>query len=165
MLEELQASLLQRVRTHRLTAAPLGGRSGFIPELNRVIEENSRWLGETVDRYGWPDSDVVGKDGAHAAWFLAQHADQHPEVQRRCLALLQVAVSAGKAERRDLAMLSDRVRVNSGDPQLFGTHWRYDGADWVPMAAIVEPEDVDSRRRAMGLDSRAENRERMRRHR
>lgn len=102
-------------------------------------------------------------DGAHAAWHIAQHADERPVFQRRCLELLEAAVRDGRAERRDLALLTDRLRVNAGEPQVFGTHWRYDGSGWEPMTAISDLQTVDDRRAAMGLDSLEENRGRMRR--
>jgi hypothetical protein len=129
--------------------------------LRRVSSNNAQWLESVVDRYGWPDSQLVGEDGAHAAWFLAQHADDRADFQRRCLALLELAADAGKADRRDVAHLADRVRVNAGEPQVFGTHWRYDGNDWQPLAPISDPGSVDERRRAMELDSLEENRHRM----
>jgi hypothetical protein len=40
---------------------------------------------------------LVGEDGAHAAWLLAQHADRDPAFQRRCLDLLTQAVAGREA--------------------------------------------------------------------
>ncbi|MFI6797222.1 hypothetical protein [Streptosporangium canum] len=44
---------------------------------------------------GWPGKDMVGETGADAAWLLAQHADQDPQLQRDCLPLLQAAGRRG----------------------------------------------------------------------
>lgn len=162
MNAELRASLLDRVAAHERAAAPLVRGPAFLPELNALMLKNVAWLEQVVDRYGWPDADLVGQDGAHAAWFLAQHADGRPDLQRRCLALLERAVEAGKADRGDLALLTDRLRVNAGEPQLFGTHWRYSGNDWQPLTPVTRPDTVDERRLAMGLDTLQEHRNRMR---
>jgi hypothetical protein len=53
-----------------------------------VDADNLAWLKEVVAEVGWPGQSMVGEDGAHAAWLLAQHADQDPAFQRRCLELL-----------------------------------------------------------------------------
>ena len=52
-------------------------------EWQRVDRENQAWLKENVERHGWPGRSLVGVDGAHAAWLLAQHAEH--EFQRDCL--------------------------------------------------------------------------------
>jgi hypothetical protein len=52
---------------------------------------NLAWLKETVAEVGWPGRSMVGEDGAHAAWLLAQHADRDPAFQRRCLDLVTQA--------------------------------------------------------------------------
>lgn len=52
--------------------------------------------------------------------------------------------------RRNLAMLTDRVRVNTGRPQLYGTQFRPIGGKHVPLE-IEDTEHVDERRAQMGL--------------
>jgi hypothetical protein len=162
MLAQLRASLLNRVASYQRAAAPLIRGPGVFPELRRLAEQNAVWLERVIDQHGWPDRELVGEDGAHAAWFLVQHADCRPDFQRRCLELLELAVEAGKADSRDLALLTDRVRVNAAERQLFGTHWHFDGNDWQPMTPISRPDTVDERRRDMGLDSLEDNLARMR---
>jgi hypothetical protein len=72
-------------------------------------DDNTAWLRTAIDEYGWPGRTLVGAEGAHAAWLIAQHADRSPAFQRRCLKLLENAVAAGEAEAADLAYLTDRV--------------------------------------------------------
>jgi hypothetical protein len=90
-----------------------------IKELMRVDQANTAWLTELTARRGWPGRTLVGKDGAHVAWLLAQHAD--PQSQPAFLDLLREAVAAGEASASDLAYLEDRVRMHAGQPQLYGT--------------------------------------------
>ena len=50
-------------------------------ELHAVDAENTRWLKEQVATHGWLGSSLVGRDGAHHAWLLVQHADADAEFQ------------------------------------------------------------------------------------
>ncbi len=72
-------------------------------------------LKEIVAAHGWPGRSVVGDDGAHGAWLIAQHAPA--EYQRQVLPLVQAAVRAGERALGDGALLEDRVLVADGKPQ------------------------------------------------
>jgi hypothetical protein len=67
-----------------------------------------------------PGRTLTGEDGAAAAWLLAQHADRDL-VRRVFLDALRGGVDQGEASLAHLAYLEDRVRVNAGRPQLYGT--------------------------------------------
>jgi len=64
---------------------------------------------------------LVGTDGVRDAWLLAQHADHDLSTQRWALELLSKAVADGEANARHEAYLIDRVRMNEGREQLYGT--------------------------------------------
>jgi hypothetical protein len=87
----------------------------------RLTTRHADRLAEIMTAYGWPTIELVGAEASRCAWKLAQHADRQLDVQRRALALLEAAVADGQASRRDLAMLRDRVLVNEGRRQLYGT--------------------------------------------
>ena len=112
---------------------------------------NTAWLMAIVEQVGWPGHSLVGEDGARAAWLFAQHADLNPPFQRRCLELLRHAVESGEASPADLAHLTDRVLLASGEPQLYGTQVTVREGQYVP-ARLRDPETVDARRIAVGLD-------------
>ncbi|MFG2004091.1 DUF6624 domain-containing protein [Spirillospora sp. NPDC048911] len=113
--------------------------------------DNLAYLKQVIEKHGWPGRDLVGDDGAHAAWILAQHADRDRAFQRRCLTLLTAAVEAGQAAARDLAYLTDRCRVAEGRPQVYGTQYNPDGP-----APIEDPDGLDARRAQAGLGPHAE---------
>jgi uncharacterized protein DUF6624 len=157
--EELRAELLarceedQRVRQGPMPSGPFREIPEEIREMMRVDEANTAWLTELTARRGWPGRTLVGKDGAHAAWLLAQHAA--PESQRAFFGLLRAAVAAGEASPRDLAYLEDRVRMHDGQPQLYGTQFRRDELG-LRAWTIEDPEHLDERRAAVGLPPFAE---------
>jgi hypothetical protein len=125
---------------------PPGTRLGPTQDYSR-----SRRLRDIVDRIGWPTFDQVGRDGAEAAWLIAQHADSDVAFQEAALALMTDAVAAGQADPGDLAYLTDRVAMNRGEPQTYGSQVRCRGGAPAPATPIVEPDRVDERRAAVGL--------------
>lgn len=99
-------------------------------------------LRKIVTEHGWPGRSLVGPDGAMAAWVLAQHLDEEPALQRQCLALLERAVADGEADAESLAYLTDRVLVNEGKPQRYGTQGN---------GAAGDVARVNANRKAIGL--------------
>lgn len=90
-------------------------------EWQRIDVANTDRLRVIVAEHGWPGRSLVGDDGAHNAWLIAQPADRQLDFQREALGLLADAVLRGEAAERDLAYLADRVRTNEGREQVYGT--------------------------------------------
>ena len=107
-----------------------------------VDADNTAWLDLMVSRHGWP----TGGQAARDAWLLAQHADAQVDVQRRFLEAMQLA----GADPKLVAYLTDRVRLNHGEPQLFGTQMLIRRGE-VILRPLAEPETVDERRASVGL--------------
>lgn len=104
-----------------------------------------------VAEHGWPTTRLVGDDGARAAWLLVQHADRHPAFQRECLTLMKAA-DPGEVDPVNLAYLTDRVLVNEGKPQVYGTQfWTVDG-EMVPRP-IADPAKVETLRAEVGMET------------
>ncbi|ANP56923.1 hypothetical protein AVL59_32135 [Streptomyces griseochromogenes] len=121
-------------------------------KLLSVEDDNTAWLHGVLRERGWPGWSTVGRDGAAAAWLLAQHADRHPQVQARCADLLAAAVLHGDAEPSHLAYLEDRLAVARQQPQWFGTQFRAGGdGGWEPFP-LQDPDGVDERRAVIGLE-------------
>lgn len=117
--------------------------------------EHTARIKKIVRDYGWPGVSLVGADGAQAAWLLVEHADADVESQQQCLALMEAAVAAGEARPQDLACLTDRVRINTGQPQVYGTQVRITDGSVAPK--LIEDEaNVDARRATAGLEPLAE---------
>lgn len=150
MDEGLRAELLRRVEKDQ------AARRAWDPDaMVEADGENLPWLKGVVAEHGWPGASLVGTDGAHAAWLLAQHADADPAFQRRCLDLMAAAAEAGEATRRELAYLTDRVLLAEGQRQVYGTQMMRKRGHYVPKD-LGNPESVDQRRAAVGLEPVAE---------
>ncbi|HEX6355632.1 DUF6624 domain-containing protein [Actinophytocola sp.] len=112
--------------------------------------ERTDRLREIIAEYGWPTFRLVGTDGATAAWVIAQHSDHDPAFQQKALKLMRAAARAGQADPIELAYLTDRVAVNTGRLQIYGTQVRCVDGAFAP-APLVDPEHVDERRASVGL--------------
>ncbi len=136
---------------------------GYHPRMEEIHRRNAARLREIIDEHGWPSESLVGENGAEAAWLIAQHAIGEPDFQRLCLKLLKAAADAGEVADWQPAYLEDRIRVFEGRPQLYATQFDI-GDNGLPVPyEIEEPDSVDSRRRAVGLESLAEQIGRMQR--
>ena len=139
----------QRVRRELMDQNLLG--EGYHPRMEEVHRRNTARLKEIIAQQGWPGQELVGEDGAFAAWRIAQHSIGDPPFQRSTLLFLEDAASRGDVPAWHAAYLLDRIRMYEGKPQIYGTQFmpneQGDTAPW----EIEEPEHVDERRAAIGL--------------
>ncbi len=154
--EELRRELIamrdedMRVRDELLAANELGG--AYVPRMEAVHVKNAARLGELIERHGWPADDIAGKDGAEAAWIIAQHAIGEPEFQRQALVRMQECAAEGRVPAWHAAYLEDRIAMYEGRPQRFGTQWIDDPVDgrarpW----RLADPAVINELRASVGL--------------
>lgn len=162
--ETLRDELLEMARRDRQVRAELVASGelfdvGYEPRMARVHERNARRLRRIIESVGWPGTDLVGLDGAEAAWLILQHAIAEPDLQRHALPLVQAAVREGTASPRQAAMLEDRIRFFEGRPQRYGTQFDWDAEGNLSPGDVEEPRRLDERRRAIELPPLAEQME------
>lgn len=156
-LRQLLISLAERdLETRARLAADLSLFDGYHEEMRALHEENAAILDRVIQERGWPGRDMVGEDGAEAAWLIVQHAIALPEFQRRCLTLLDEAAANGSVPPWQPAMLLDRIRTFEGKPQVYGTSFDWDEHGLMSPRPIADPASVDERRAAVGLPPLAE---------
>jgi 5'-nucleotidase (lipoprotein e(P4) family) len=105
---------------------------------------------------------TVGEFGAQAdkdAWLLVQHADRNVAFQERVLGLLAELAPAGETNRSNFAYLWDRVAVNTGKKQRYGTQGKCVGiGEWAPHD-VESPAELETLRASVGLQTMAEYKE------
>jgi hypothetical protein len=99
---------------------------GYDKEMESLHIENAEKLSDIVDEYGWPGRSLAGKDGADAAFMLAQHSISKPALQRKFLEYLRVAAEQGEATYIQVACLEDRILFNEGNSQKYGMIFDWD---------------------------------------
>jgi hypothetical protein len=158
--QELAAELIalaaedQRVRSELLAEGVLFG--GYHPRMEAEHRRNAARLAQVIAEHGWPGEKLVGVEGAAAAGMIAQHAIGEPGFQRACLAALEQAAARGEVPAWQPAMLEDRIRVFEGRLQRYGTQLEIDDEGRLYPHPIEDPEGVEARRQAVGLEPLAE---------
>lgn len=114
--------------------------------INRII------ITEIIDKYGWLSRNEVGEKGNLALWAVIQHSDSDIKTQEKYFTVMQKAVKEGKARRQDLAYLEDRILVNQGKKQLYGTQFNLDKeTKEIKPKDVEDPENLNKRRESVGL--------------
>jgi hypothetical protein len=138
------------VRAELAAADELGGP--YVPRMEAIHLKNAARLRELIDRHGWPDEDIAGKDGAEAAWLIAQHAIGEPEFQRKALRWMRESAGQGRIPAWHAAYLEDRIAMCEGRPQRFGTQWLDDPRDGrIRPWKLADIERVNELRAGVGL--------------
>ena len=154
--QPLRRELLEMARLDRSVRAELVASGtlfdvGYEPRMARVHQRNAQRLRRIIEAIGWPGSDLVGSDGAEAAWLILQHAISEPDLVRRALPLLTTAAREGKADSAHAAMLEDRIRFFEGRPQRYGTQLDWDADRNLSPGEVEDPQLLAERRAAAGL--------------
>ena len=117
-------------------------------------ENNTALLCPILKEFGWPTSDMVGKDGADAAFFLLKNSSSN-QLQIDLLPVIVAATKQGEIPRPAFAGYLDRLRLNSGLKQLFGTQATIING-FLVLYPIEGESQVDARRKAYDLPPLAE---------
>lgn len=128
---------------------------GYHPRMESVHRDNAARLRAIIAESGWPTADVVGVDGAEAAWMIAQHSIGEPGFMRSCRDLIDEASVRGAVSRAHFAFIDDRIRVFEGRAQRFGTQLR-GGPDGLEPYPLEDPAGVEQRRRDLGMPALSE---------
>lgn len=121
-----------------------------------IDERNTKRIRDIIKQYGWPGRSLIGKEAADGVWLLIQHADKDVKFQKEALELLKKAVALGEADKKHEAYLEDRIRVNAGQPQIFGTQFHKDTEGNVHPNPIEDMDHIEDRRIEFGLGTFSE---------
>ena len=118
-----------------------------------VDERNRNKLKEIFEEHGFPTRRLVGKDAMQGIFLMIQHSDGDREWQKSQLANIERAVKNGDLDGQTYAYLYDRIKVNSGEKQLYGTQFeKVDPINkTVELAETEEIENLDKRRMEIGM--------------
>ena len=115
-----------------------------------IDNENYKKLENIVDVHGWPTISEHGEEATKAAFLIIQHSKT--ELQKKYLPYLKEAAVKGELKLNYLAMLEDRILLADGSMQLYGTQLRRNDSGEIEFHPIKDVENVDARRKKMGLN-------------
>jgi hypothetical protein len=109
-------------------------------------------LVEILNQYGYPGYDLVGEKAEQAYWVMVQHSDFDPEFQKKVLLELEKQVQKENANSRNFGLLTDRVKINTGQKQIYGTQVTYisEKCQAIPKP-LEDSANVNKRRAEVGL--------------
>ena len=117
-----------------------------------VFNSNQKRIEILFNQYGFLGYDLVGERGSSIFWTLVQHLDHTPAFQKRVLAKMKIEVLNGNAKPSDYGYLVDRVQINTGKQQVYGTQVDY---NWKKCQAypinLKDSIHVNNRRNQIGL--------------
>jgi hypothetical protein len=126
----------------------------FAPRFESIDVENTKELKKLLKVYRWFTISAFGLKADNEAWLLVQHADTNLKFQKSILKVLKQLYLLGETNKSNYAYLYDRVKaIGEGKLQLYGTQGKCVGPQkWEPHQ-IEDPENVDKRRKEMGMVS------------
>ena len=104
-----------------------------------------------IDTYGWLGKNVVGVNGNFTIALIMLHADL--STQEKYLPLMREAYKKSNVDPYDLALLEDLVALREGKQQIYGSNLVTFDEKKYYISAIIDPENVNSRRAALGLNT------------
>jgi hypothetical protein len=89
----------------------------------------------------------------YGVFLMLQHSDGDKEWQKSQLPNIEKAVKKGDLQGQSYAYLYDRIKINSGEKQLYGSQFsKVDPViKSVELAETEDLENLDNRRREMGM--------------
>lgn len=118
----------------------------------QISKENFSKMQSLIVQNGWPTYNAVGKIAADGPLLIINH-HKDDAVRVQYLAQIKQACLNKQGSCIEFAKIQDRILVNAGKPQLYGMQFRYNANRKLVPFPIQDPEYVDQRRAAIGLES------------
>ncbi|WP_329741773.1 DUF6624 domain-containing protein [Dyella sp. A6] len=159
-LPRLQAELaaMARADQHSRSAWMSTGFKRGSPEeanMERLDAAHLQRLRVILKHHGFPDATEVGRDGVENFWLLSQHAVSDTPFMTKVLDRARPLMLRGELSHHDYALMVDRVRVQQGRKQIYGTQTSIQDGHFV-LYPIEDAAHLAQRRARMGLMPEAE---------
>ena len=116
-----------------------------------IIEENYKKMQQLLETYGWPKYSMVGELAADAPLLVINHHEDE-SVRKKYLAQIKQSCIENEGSCMEFAKIQDRILVNENQLQIYGMQFRYNAQRTLEPFPIIDPEYVDQRRAAIGLE-------------
>ena len=121
-------------------------------QIERTDSTNLVTVKRILDTYGWPSG--LSEDANNAIFLVIDHSDL--ETMNKYLGVFQDAASRGILPMQDLVTLEDRILMDSGNPQFYGTQSRQiskEGKSQIYIWPVDNPDKLNGRRASVGLST------------
>lgn len=149
-LEDINESSLRLRQNVMPTINRFGYESPQMDSLNSLIQNYDSLalikVENIISTYGWLGKSKIG-DWANSTLFIViQHA-QDNSIREKFYPLLEESVKEGESRKSDLATMKDRILIENGQPQIYGTQTNNLGQ----LFPVENKNKLNKRRRQVGL--------------
>ena len=116
-----------------------------------IAKDNYEMMLQLLDKYGWPQYSKVGKIAADAPLLIINHHEEDA-IREKYINQIKQSCLNNEGSCIEYAKIQDRILVNNNQPQLYGMQFRYNDQRALEPFPIKDPEYVDQRRKAIGLE-------------
>ncbi len=118
--ESLKQPIINFGTTTKKTPKHIKKKWGLLNYLVYILDHiHNTHIHRIIEQYGYPTSKLLGKKGLFQFFVLVQHQDSDSELQKQCLEYCNFSP-------KDRAYLTDRVLINEGKKQRYGTQFQRD---------------------------------------
>lgn len=118
-----------------------------------VFTTHQKRLKQIFDKYGFVGFDLAGEEGSRNFWLMVQHSDHSPNFQKEVLEKMKIEVDKGNAIPSNYGLLIDRVNLNTGEKQIYGTQVTYNiETGQAYPKPLKDSLKVNERRKSIGLE-------------
>jgi hypothetical protein len=115
-----------------------------------VLSSNTKYLKGLVSIVGWIDVRRFGYPASTAAFFIVQHSDDLP-LMLAVLPGIKEDVDAGRTDGDAYALLFDRLQLNLGEKQRYGSQVMRDEFGDASLLPVEDPGRLDDLRKGLGM--------------
>jgi len=141
----------QKYRLLMMRETNIAKRNVLNIKMESADSSNRIKVTELITRYGWLSAGDIGERAEATIWMVLQHA--HLEMHQKYYPIIKNAVAHGKARDWQLAYLEDRIAIETGKPQKYGTQLLQDIDGRYYLAPLYAPDSVNIYRYEVGLGS------------
>ncbi len=150
----LGEELAERSREDQRVRQAARGESFDEKQRRAMIEvdrDNTDFLLSILEEMGWIDAVRFGPQASQDAFLLVQHSDDL-RLMRTALPHVEKDVRAGRIDGQSYALLYDRLQLNLGYLQRYGSQLATTADDESVLMPCEDPEKVNERRAELGME-------------
>lgn len=120
-------------------------RSNDFIKLAKEDHRNQELVISIIEKCGMPTLKEVDQKQMDAVWLVLQHSDK--EIRKKYFPQIEKAVKNGDLSKQQYALMKDRMLMDEGKPQIYGSQIKNG-----KLYKLENPETVNERRKEMGLE-------------
>ncbi|GAA4405634.1 hypothetical protein GCM10023187_24210 [Nibrella viscosa] len=123
----------------------------FRAKLKAMNDRHLQEVDQIISRQGYPGRSAVGQPLDQVAFMVIQQSTDKA-VHQKYLPVVTEAANKGELDKASVAILTDLVRIQNGEKQVYGTQVRVNNQGQKELYPIEDQAGIDQRRKQMDLE-------------